>query len=290
MFGAIEAGGTKFVCGIGDVDGSREQVVIATGEVTATMAEVGAFFSNAIDRHGPIRAFGVGSFGPLDLDPVSPAFGRITTTPKPGWRDADIPAWLQRRFGLPVAIDTDVNAAALAEAQLHGVGQLAYVTIGTGIGVGLLTAGVTQKGFGHPEAGHIPIRRQADGRAFVGICPFHGDCLEGVASGPAIKAAWGGSLADLPTDHPAWLVEAEYIGQLCASLILMHAPQRIVLGGGVMQQSALFPLVRAATLRTLGGYCSHWDDAAAEMRIVPPRCTEPSGLTGAYLLARDIDD
>lgn len=289
MLGAIEAGGTKFVCGIGDADGSREQVVIATRDVATTMAEVGAFFARAIDRHGAIHAFGVGSFGPLDLDPISPAFGRITTTPKPGWRDADIPAWLNDRFGLPVAIDTDVNAAALAEARLHGVAHLAYVTIGTGIGVGLVTAGATQNGFGHPEAGHIPIRRQDGAGAFAGICPFHGDCLEGVASGPAIKAAWGGSLAELPAEHPAWAVEAAYLGQLCAALILMHAPERIVLGGGVMQQAALFPLIRAATLETLGGYCAHWDAPAAEERIVPPRCTEPSGLTGAYLLASDID-
>lgn len=289
LLGAIEAGGTKFVCGIGDATGSREQAVIPTGDVATTMTAVSAFFATAIERHGPVRAFGIGSFGPLELDPVSPAFGRITTTPKAGWRDADMPARLRDRFGLPVAIDTDVNAAALAEARLHRVSRLAYVTIGTGIGVGLVAAGVTQKGFGHPEAGHIPVRRHAQNRGFEGVCPFHGDCLEGVASGPAIKAAWSGSLADLPADHPAWAVEADYIGQLCASLILMHAPDRIVLGGGVMQQAALFPLIRAATLGILGGYCAHWDAAAADLRIVPPLCTEPSGLTGAYLLAGNID-
>lgn len=287
VLGAVEAGGTKFVCGVGDAGGSRERLVVPTADVATTMEAVCRFFRGAMERHGPIGAFGVGSFGPLELDPASPAFGRITTTPKPGWRDADIPHWLRATFDLPVAIDTDVNAAALAEARLHGVSQLAYVTIGTGIGVGLVTGGATHKGLGHPEAGHIPVRRAAAMAGFAGVCPFHGDCLEGVASGPAIRAAWGESLDRLPPDHAAWTTQAHYLGQLCASLILMHAPQRIVLGGGVMQQRRLFPLVRAATLDTLGGYCAHWDAASVQRHIVPPRCTEPSGLTGAYLLAAD---
>lgn len=287
MLGAIEAGGTKFVCGIGDAESSREQLIIPTAAVATTMGAVCTFFSDAMERHGPIAAFGVGSFGPLDLDPASPGFGRITTTPKRGWRDVDLPKWLQSRFGLPVAIDTDVNAAALAEAQVHGVRQLAYVTIGTGIGVGLVTAGQTQKGMGHPEAGHIMVRRPEAAPSFAGVCPFHGDCLEGLASGPAVEALWGASLDRLHAEHPAWGLEAQYLGQLCASLILMHAPERIVLGGGVMQQSRLFPMVRAVTLATLGGYCAHWTAEAAEHRIVPPACSEPPGLTGAYLLARE---
>ncbi len=285
MLGAIEAGGTKFVCGVGDAEGSREMVVVSTGDVATTMGAVCRFFTDAMERHGPIRAFGVGSFGPLELDPASPAFGRITTTPKPGWRDVDIPRWLHSAFGLPVAIDTDVNAAAVAEAQMHGVDQLAYVTIGTGIGVGLVANGCTQKGMGHPEAGHLLVRRFPSDTGFAGVCPFHGDCLEGMASGPAIKARWGTSLDALRSYHPAWVQQAYYVGQLCASLILMHAPERIVLGGGVMQQECLFPLVRTATLQALADYCANWNEDTAARCIVPPRCVEPSGLVGAYLIA-----
>lgn len=290
LFGAIEAGGTKFVCGMGDARaGSRERAVIATSDdPAATLAEVGAFFDRALDTHGPVKAMGVGSFGPIELDPKAARYGQITTTPKPGWSGVDIRGWLRARYGIPVAIDTDVNAAALAEADAHGVASLAYVTVGTGIGVGLVLGGATHVGASHPEAGHIPVRRHQGHGGFAGICPYHGDCLEGLASGPAIKAVWGTSLAELPPDHPAWAIEADYIGQLCASLILMVSPGMIVLGGGVMQQARLLNLVRAATLRHLGGYCPQWDIAGAE-RISSPLCTEPPGLTGAYLLAERLD-
>ena len=288
LFGAIEAGGTKFLCGVGDArTGSREQAVIATADPAATLAEVGAFFDRAADAHGPIKAMGVGSFGPLELDPKAARYGQITTTPKPGWNGVDIRGWLRSRYGIPVAIDTDVNAAALAEAKTHGVTSLAYVTVGTGIGVGLVLGGTTHVGASHPEAGHIPVRRHQGHGGFAGICLYHGDCLEGLASGPAIKATWGASLAELSPDHPAWAIEADYIGQLCASLILMVSPGMIVLGGGVMQQARLLNLVRTATLRHLGGYCPQWDLAVAE-RISPPLCTEAPGLTGAYLLAEQL--
>lgn len=285
MFAAIEAGGTKFVCGIGNATGSREQLVIPTRDVETTLSEAARFLEEAADRHGTIRAIGIGSFGPLDLDAKSNGYGRITTTPKPGWRDADLPAWFSRRFDVPVAINTDVNAAALAEAEVHGVDRLAYVTIGTGIGVGVVVDGRTQQGFGHPEAGHMLVRRNPGHSTFAGCCPFHGDCLEGLASGPAIAAAWGDTLGNLPIDHPAWEMEADYVGQLCATLILTLAPDRIVLGGGVMNQQRLLPMIRSATLDRLAGYCAHWTERAAETRIVGPACSEPSGLVGAFLLA-----
>lgn len=285
LLGAVEAGGTKFVCGIGDAAGSRETAVIATRDVDATLADVAAFFEAATARHGGIAAIGIGSFGPLELDRSSPAYGRITATPKQGWRDADLPAWLSARFGVPVWIDTDVNTAALAEARMHGVDRLAYVTVGTGIGVGLVADGRTQIGLGHAEAGHVPVRRHPGHGAFAGVCPFHGDCLEGLASGPAIKAAWGESLAQLPAEHPAWAIQASYIGELCGTLILTTMPERIVLGGGVMTQARLLPMVREATLATLGSYLGRWDARAADERIIAPGCTEPPGLIGAYLLA-----
>lgn len=285
LFGAIEAGGTKFVCGVGNAERSLETEVIATRDFTTTLADVTAFFKAAASRHGPPVAIGIGSFGPLELDPTSPRFGRITTTPKPGWRDVDIPAWLRERFSVPVVIDTDVNAAALAEARAHGVDGLVYVTVGTGIGVGSVTDGLTRTRFGHAEAGHIPVRRHGTHGSFVGTCPFHGDCLEGLASGPAIKAAWGASLAQLPPDHPAWEAEAFYLGQLCATLILTLSPAMIVMGGGVLQQTRLLPMIRDASISALAGYCAQWDRHSAEKRIVAPISTQPPGLVGAYLLA-----
>ncbi len=291
MLAAIEAGGTKFVCGVGDAAGSRETARIATRDPDATLADVVAFLARAVDRHGPIAAIGIGSFGPLQLDPAAPDFGRITTTPKPGWQGADMPARLRAALGVPVAIDTDVNAAALAEAA-HGAGRgarsLAYVTVGTGIGVGLAMDGRPVHGLGHPEAGHLLLRRHADHGDFAGICPYHGDCLEGLASGPAIIAAWGGSLATLPAGHPAWTVQADYLGQLCATLILVAAPEHIVLGGGVLSQPSLLDAARARTRERLAGYCAAWTDEAFATRITAPGCTEPPGLTGAYMLAAAI--
>lgn len=274
MLAAIEAGGTKFVCGIGDAAGSRLTRTIATRDPDSTLADVANFLAEVAGEHRPITAIGIGSFGPLDLDRTSPTYGHIAATPKPGWAGTDMPGFLAARFGVPVSIDTDVNAAALAEAALSGVRRLAYVTVGTGIGVGFARIGETETGFGHGD--------------FAGICPFHGDCLEGLANGPAIKAAWGQSLEGLPPDHPAWEVEASYLGQLCRTLILTTMPERIVLGGGVMAQERLLPLVRVATERQLNGYCGHWTPDAFATRIHLPRCQEPPGLVGAYLLAAGL--
>ncbi len=288
LLGAIEAGGTKFLCGIGTADGSLETARIDTRDVEGTVAEVIAFFRAAIARHGYISAFGIGSFGPLQLDPHASDFGRITTTPKPGWQGADLPARLHAALGVPVAIDTDVNAAALAEADRgagRGANSLAYVTIGTGIGVGLVIDGRTVRGLGHPEAGHLMLRRHPGHGDFAGTCPYHGDCLEGLASGPAIMAAWGASLADLPADHPAWAIQADYVGQLCATLILTVAPAHIVLGGGVMNQTRLIESARTVAAERLAGYCASWTPAMFARAITAPGCTEPPGLVGAYMLA-----
>lgn len=287
LLGAIEAGGTKFVCAVGDGSTIRETIVIPTRSVDDTMSDVAVFFDGAMKRHGDMEAIGIGSFGPLELDPAAPTFGQITTTPKPGWQGADLPGWLQTRFDIPVAIDTDVNTAALAETRIQGVSRLAYVTVGTGIGVGIVIDGRCQAGFGHAEGGHIPVRRQP-GHVFPGACPFHGDCLEGLASGPAIAAAWGSTLEDLAVDHPAWTIEAGYLGQLCATLILTLAPERIVFGGGVMKQTRLLSMVRDATLATLGGYCDRWDAEAADQRIVTQMCAQPPGLVGAFHLAEEL--
>jgi fructokinase len=295
LFGAIEVGGTKVLCGVGNAaKGSLETIRIDTGDVVATTRQIEAFFLEAIQQHGPIAAVGIGSFGPLDLDPASATFGQVTTTPKLGWQGADLPAVLHRALGIPVTIDTDVNVAALAEARVgaaRGRKSVAYITVGTGIGVGLVIDDAMVSGLGHPEAGHLLPRRHPAHNGFIGTCPFHQDCLEGLASGPAIIAAWGGSLADLPGDHPAWDAQADYLGQLCATLILTIAPEHIVLGGGVMAQERLFPNIRRETLRRLAGYSVQWDSMdVANARITPPGCAEPPGLTGAYLIAKNMVD
>jgi fructokinase len=286
LYAGVEAGGTKFLCGIGSAQGgSLETITIATQDPRKTLTEMGAFFARAA-AHGRIEALGIGSFGPLDLDPASATFGHILRTPKPGWEGTDLLGRLRCMLGVPAAIDTDVNAAAIAEAAAEDVRDLAYVTVGTGIGVGIIADGRPVHGIGHPEAGHMLLRRHPAHEGFPGVCPFHGDCLEGLASGPAILAAWGASLSGLPGDHAAWEVEADYIAQLCAVLFLTAAPERIVLGGGVMAHRRLLPPIRARTLELLGGYLRGLTEAAdLKRRITAPSCGEPSGLVGAYMLA-----
>lgn len=291
LLGAIEAGGTKFVCGIGSVKGgSIETAVIPTRDPDSTFADVDAFFRRA-GRHGDLAAVGIASFGSLDLDPGSACYGRIVRTPKPGWDGADLLGRVRAMTGVPTAIDTDVNAAALAEARAAGpdISSLAYATVGTGIGVGIVVDGNALHGAAHPEAGHILPRRHPAHDGFAGVCSFHGDCLEGLASGVAIRAAWGAAPSALPADHVFWDVQAYYLAQLCMTLFLTVAPQRIVMGGGVMSHRALFAPIHAHTARLLAGY---WPvavspDQMAE-RIVPPSCVEPPGLIGAYLLAEQL--
>ncbi len=285
LLAAIEAGGTKFVCGIGTSEGSLRTAMIPTRDPEATLSDVEAFFDVAIAEFGPIAAVGIGSFGPIELDRTSPRFGHILATPKAGWRGADMPSRLGRRYGVPVGIDTDVNAAALAEMRIHGVESLAYVTVGTGIGAGIVVQGNTVRGLGHPECGHIVVRRHPAHDGFEGVCPYHGDCLEGLASGPALQAAWGTTASHIPEGHPAWEAQADYLAQLCVTLILTVAPQRIVLGGGVMSRPFLLDMVRAATLRRLNGYCVQWDVAKANEALLLPRSPEPPGLVGSYLIA-----
>ena len=290
LYGAVEAGGTKFLCGIGSFEhGSLDQVRIPTATPDETLGEVCRFFQTRIDRFGPMAALGIGSFGPLDLDPRSKRYGSLTTTPKPGWQGVDLLRAIALPLDLPVAINSDVNAAALAEARLafgDEPGLLAYVTVGTGIGVGFAENGRVWTRKALPEAGHLVLRRHPRHEGFPGVCPFHGDCVEGLASGPAIAAAWGAPLDRLASDHPAWRVEADYIAQLCAALLLTAAPDRIVIGGGVFNQHALFDAVRARTLAILSGYRDDLQSAGAiDAMIHAPASPIPSGLGGAYLLA-----
>jgi len=282
LYAAVEAGGTKMVLGIGTPDGSLKRATVPTRGPHETLADIAAFFAEA----PKVEAVGVASFGPLDLDVGSPTYGYILPSAKQAWAGTDLLGAICGMFGgVAGAIDTDVNAAALAEARAATTGDLAYVTVGTGIGVGLVVNGKAVHGAAHPEGGHLRLRRHPAHDGFAGVCPFHHDCIEGLASGTAIRAAWGTSLGDLPADHPAWAVEADYLGQLSAAIILMTAPTRIILGGGVMGQDRLFAPVRDRAAELLAGYGRATDRAALETRIVAPVNVEPPGLVGAYLLA-----
>ncbi len=288
--GAIEAGGTKFVLALASPDGViLERARIATRAPADTFAEMAAWFEAAAARHGSIAAFGVGSFGPIVLDPASPDFATYTTTPKPGWSGASLRAALAR-FAAPLALDTDVNAAALGEwlaGAGRGAGSLAYTTIGTGIGTGVLKDGAVMAGWSHYESGHLLVRRDPARDPFTGMCPFHGDCLEGLASGPAIAARWGHDLSEA-TGEQVELI-AGYAAQLAAALVLLHRPERLIFGGGVMKAPGMVGQLRLLTRRRLAGYIAEWDEDLTS-RIVLPALGDDAGITGAIELGRRIGE
>lgn len=284
--GAIEAGGTKFVLALAHADGTMlERARIDTRAPAETFAELAAWFEAAAARHGAIGAFGIGSFGPIGIDPARGDYATFTTTPKPGWSGARLGEALAR-FGVPFALDTDVNAAALGE-WLAGAGQgcasLAYTTIGTGIGTGVLKDGAALSGWSHYESGHLLVRRDPAADPFAGVCPFHGDCLEGLASGPAIMARWGHDLSAASAREVALI--ADYAAQLAAALVLLHRPERLIFGGGVMKAAGMIEDVRALTRAKLAGYIAEWDEDLTQ-RIVPPQLGDDAGITGAIELGR----
>ncbi len=291
--GAIEAGGTKFVCALFSDSGELlARTRTETGRPESTMAEVNAFFGELSGTHR-IDSFGVGCFGPIDVDPSGENYGRLLGTPKTAWIGYNLRSAIQSAFPVPVSIDTDVNVAALSEAEAAGeaVQSLAYVTVGTGVGVGIAIEGRILPLRRHPEIGHSYVRRSSDETArFRGVCPYHGDCLEGVASGPAMRSRWDRPAEELPADHPAWTVEADYLAQAVANLILFFAPDRIVLGGGVMQQEHLFSPIRDGAHRLLAGYVEYAADRADLDRIVVPQTLGgDAGIRGAYLIGRQLD-
>lgn len=292
LIGAIEAGGTKFVVALATADGEiLAETRIATRTPAECFPDVIAFFEQASAIHGPIAAFGVGSFGPIDIDPASPGYGTFTTTPKPGWSGARFHDALAR-FNAPIAVDTDVNAAALGEWQ-KGAGQgcrtLAYTTVGTGIGSGVLRDGQSLMGFSHFESGHIPVPRDPAADPFEGVCPFHGDCLEGLAAGPAIKGRWRQSLSELGSPADKVDLIAGYVAQLAVSLVLLHMPDRLVFGGGVMKTPGLIPTLRRATEARLAGYIvAPQLDPGLERYIVAPGLGDQAGITGAIALGQKL--
>ena len=289
LFGGIETGGTKFVCVIAnDRQDIYDEIRIPTTTPTETLEQVIRFFEEQpADRW--VSAVGIGSFGPLELDTTSRDYGKIKKTPKSGWEDTNILAWISEGLQVPAAIDTDVNAAALGE-YLWGWEQqfdpLLYLTIGTGIGGGCIVEGHPIHGLSHPEMGHLMIPHNQVKDPFAGCCPFHQDCLEGLAAGPAIQERWGKPGEELPGNHPAWELEAGYIATALVNLILSLSPKKIILGGGVMQQEALFPRIRVRVKERLRGYLQATEilDTESEF-IAPPALGNRSGVLGAVALA-----
>ncbi|KPF86316.1 fructokinase [alpha proteobacterium AAP38] len=280
----IELGGTKVVVGAGmGPDDLSPTIRIPTTDPATTMAAI----IDALDSLKPFDAIGIASFGPLCLDPTDPDGLRITNTPKPGWSQTQLVAPLVERFGVPVRLDTDVNGAALGEGRwgaARGLRDFAYITVGTGVGVGLVVNGAPVHGMLHPEAGHLLVRRDPVRDPYTGHCPFHGDCLEGLACGPAIAARVGAKAETLGDDHPVWPLVGDYIGQLCASLLLITAPRRIILGGGVGQRPGVRAAAEAAMRAHLAGYLQ--SPAFAQDIIVPPGLDSLSGVLGAIVVGQ----
>lgn len=291
LVGGIEAGGTKFVCAVGSgPEDLRAEVRFPTGAPEATIAQAIAFLQTQRERYGALAAIGIAAFGPLDPNPTSPGYGQITTTPKPGWAHTDLAGAVSAALALPVAFDTDVNGAALAEGRwgaAQGLDTFLYLTIGTGIGGGALVNGQLLHGLLHPEMGHLRVPHDWERDPYAGNCPYHGDCLEGLAAGPAIAARWGQRAETLPPDHPAWALEAGYLATGLVNLILTLSPQRVILGGGVMEQAQLLPMVRQRVLALLGGYlASPRIIAEIDSYIVPPALGKRAGVLGALALAQ----
>ena len=277
IFGGIEAGGTKFVCGIGTGPGDLVTTRIPTTSPEATVAEAVAWIGEK--SAGRLSAVGVGSFGPLDL-----RRGYITSTPKVVWRNYDLSGAVGKALGVPVRFDTDVNAAVLGEARwgaARDVSNCLYLTVGTGIGGGAVVGGKIVHGLTHPEMGHIRVPHDSIADPYAGGCPYHRDCLEGLASGPAIEARWGVPGWDLPRDHPAWVLEARYLAFGVANFICTLSPERILIGGGVMRQTQLYAMVREEVGRILGGYVELLPD------IIQPGLGEFAGVLGALALAQE---
>lgn len=292
VFGGIEAGGTKFVCAVGSgPDDIRAETRFSTTTPEETIGKAIRFFKEYSASH-PLVSIGVASFGPVDLDPGSPQFGNITTTPKPGWKNTVFAKAVSEQLGLPVGFDTDVNGALLGEQRwgnAQSLQNVVYMTIGTGIGGGAMVNGRLVHGMVHPEMGHMILAPHRRDPISGGVCPYHVACLEGLASGPAIEKRWGLPGNQLVSEHFAWELEAYYLAQALHSIVCVLSPERIILGGGVMEQEHLFSLVRARLKDSLNNYVQ-----APRLRenindyIVPPGLGNQAGVLGAIALAQDV--
>lgn len=286
ILGAIEAGGTKFVCGIGNEHGEiMDRISFPTTTPEETLGQVIRYYADK-----QVEAIGIGSFGPIDLNKESAAYGSVTTTPKPYWSQYPILSELRKHIHVPMGFDTDVNAAALGEAEwgaAKGLDSCVYVTIGTGIGAGAVVEGKLLHGLLHPEMGHILVKRHPED-TFAGSCPYHSDCLEGMAAGPAIEKRWGRKGIELVENQQVWEFEAYYLAQAVTNFIYILSPKKIILGGGVMKQKQLFPLIHRHVISILKGYVQKEELTPEKIGqyIVPPALGDNAGLSGSLVLAR----
>lgn len=289
MFGAIEAGGTKFVCGIGTSPENLKTAQFPTSTPEITLSSVIEFFQ---ESNVKLNAIGIGSFGPVDLNRTSPTYGHITSTPKVGWQNFDLRGSVERALNVPVAFDTDVNGAILAEARwgaARGLTDAIYMTIGTGIGGGALVHSRVVHGLVHSEMGHLHIPHDWTRDPFPGICPYHGDCLEGLASGPAMQARWKQPGSTLRPEHPGWDLEAHYLALGLMNLAVAFSPERIIMGGGVMGQEHMADKLRAEFKKIMNGYIRHSDlTDHLDVYIQAPALGSLSGVLGALVLAEQI--
>jgi fructokinase len=293
-FAGVETGGTNIKCIIAsDPSHVISEMIVPTLDPEPTIHKVIEFFKGGEKRYSvPITAMGIGGFGPLDLNPSSANYGSITSTPKLAWQNFPLLKRMRQAFSFPIAIDTDVNAALLGETRWGaGIGftDLIYVTVGTGIGGGILSNGKLVHGLIHPELGHMIIRDDFQADMFEGICPFHKNCLEGLASGASMAARWRTNPEQLPNNHPAWDMEANYLAQMCINLTMMFSPQRIILGGGVPQHEGLLSIIRIKFQLLLNKYLvSPSFSENIESYIVPPMLGNHAGIFGAIALARTL--
>lgn len=287
-YGSLEAGGTKMVCAIGDEQGNiLERISIPTLAPENTMPAILDFFKNK-----NISALGIGCFGPVDLDKKSPTYGYITTTPKLAWRNYDIVGVCEKELGVPVGFDTDVNGSALGEATWGCTKELdnsIYITVGTGVGVGVIIDKKPYHGMLHPEGGHIFLARHPQDPMERGVCPYHELCLEGLASGPSIQARWGKPGVELADRKEVWELEAYYLAQAICSYIMILSPERIIVGGGVAHQEQMMPLIRKEVLRQMGGYIAAKGMQDLDNYIVLPSLNDNQGILGALKLAMDAE-
>lgn len=290
MYGAIEAGGTKIICMVAEsINNVVERCQIPTSSPESTFPKIHTFFKKYVDKG--LQDIGLACFGPLELDRRSANYGMITSTPKPGWQNINLKTKLEQALTVEVAIDTDVNAAGLGEyvwGAAKDVPAFIYVTIGTGIGGGAILNGIPYLGISHPEMGHLYVPHDKSRDPFPGICPYHGNCFEGLASGPALNDRWGPNFADLPKNHVAWMLESEYISYALVAYICIFAPQQIILGGGVMQQKQLLPLIKLKVKELLNNYLSNSALYNLDKFIVPPKLGNDSGIFGALALAMNL--
>jgi fructokinase len=290
LYGGIEAGGTKFVCAIGTgPEDLQNEVRFETTSPKETINRTLEYFKEQ-NLKEKLQAIGIGSFGPVELNMDSSNYGFITSTPKPGWSNINIYGLIKEELKIPVGFNTDVNAAALGEYEWgagQGLNNFIYLTIGTGIGGGVIINGRLLHGLQHPEMGHICIPQDIKDDPYEGNCPFHKNCFEGLASGPAMKNRWGKSPEDLNKNHKAWDLEVQYISLALTNYICTLSPERIIIGGGIMEQKKLLPLILTSVKKMLNNYI-HMEEITdnIEEYIVLPSLGKEAGILGALVLAK----